>query len=151
VWAVSFFVCGLFWLSAGFMVPGGGVEPPRAEARRILSPNPFVPNSFIYVYLQAVTVFLRVAMCGPVWSCFERLGRVWAEIRRFQHIHAFTCLSTISLPTPCLRSSRSVSFAPRRVFVANPKSHAVKTAPDLPDHSVLAHSVPPKPSLQHCP
>ena len=45
------------------VVPGGGVEPPRAEARRILSPLRLpVPPSRLYVKSK---------------TCMEDIARVW--------------------------------------------------------------------------
>ena len=41
------------------MVPGGGVEPPRAEARRILSPLRLpVPPSRLYVEVIDFTIYI---------------------------------------------------------------------------------------------
>jgi len=57
--------------------------PQGIEYRRILSPNPFTSNLLTYVQLQTFAIFARVILCGPVRSCSERLGRVWAEIPVF--------------------------------------------------------------------
>src|SRR5271157_428539 len=34
------------------LVPGGGIEPPRAEARRILRPSTAIPKPLIFSHLQ---------------------------------------------------------------------------------------------------
>jgi hypothetical protein len=66
-------------LDGGTLVPGGGVEPPRPEGRRILSPNPFVFNIPIRFQLQALAIFRCAILRGFVQSCSEGLGRVRAE------------------------------------------------------------------------
>ena len=40
---------------SNLLVPGGGVEPPRAEARRILRPSTPRPKPRICLYLQRLT------------------------------------------------------------------------------------------------
>jgi hypothetical protein len=51
-----------------------------------LSPNPFISNLLIFFHLQAFAIFAHVVLCGPVRSCFERLGRVWAEIPTLERL-----------------------------------------------------------------
>jgi hypothetical protein len=64
------------------MVPGGGVEPPRAEARRILSPLRLpVPPSRLYLQVPDFTTCLRlcplfiemtnVQLCKKVCQFFQ--------------------------------------------------------------------------------
>jgi hypothetical protein len=47
------------------LVPGGGVEPPRAEARRILSPNPLFSNFTIHSIYKGLQ------------NCSVSFGAVW--------------------------------------------------------------------------
>src|ERR1700726_3385270 len=75
-----------------FLVPGGGVEPPRAEARRILSPLRLpVPPSRLYLQVPDFTTCLysvpfsskmtNVQLCKKVCR-FPRISTVRCHFAR---------------------------------------------------------------------
>jgi hypothetical protein len=90
-------------------VPGGGVEPPRAEARRILSPLRLpVPPSRLEDCQRATADGLRawsdfkyriavekVTIIGPLWGLVAVRARSWSELlvnrertRGRKHLHS---------------------------------------------------------------
>jgi site-specific DNA recombinase len=61
------------------MVPGGGVEPPRPEGRRILSPLIPFANRPTFFQMQRLAIFRVCEQRGPVRSYKEVTGKVRAR------------------------------------------------------------------------
>jgi hypothetical protein len=56
-WSLS--ACTSFKTKKEIVMPGGGVEPPRAEARRILRPSTVTPKPRFLFNLQQLAKFRR--------------------------------------------------------------------------------------------
>src|SRR6202167_6349081 len=70
------------------LVPGGGVEPPRAEARRILSPLrlPVTPSRRGILPTEKFSLMDRLRLCNRAVFrprlCFQSALEAWPAARR---------------------------------------------------------------------
>ena len=114
------------------VVPGGGVEPPRAEARRILSPLrlPVPPSRHGISRAEKFSLIDRVGLCnraGPTLRLWPLSGSEGLSVatRRNRRSRCLRCGSRL-VAEGCRRSCCDIRFCNERRWAGRDRSRGEK-------------------------
>ena len=114
------------------LVPGGGVEPPRAEARRILSPLrlPVPPSRHGISRAEKFSLIDRVGLCnraGPTLRLWPLSGSEGLSVatRRNRRSRCLRCGSRL-VAEGCRRSCCDIRFCNERRWAGRDRSRGEK-------------------------
>src|SRR5271157_2176443 len=99
------------------LVPGGGIEPPRAEARRILSPLrlPVPPSR----RSSSITRLAHASECPPLQAEIARHSYCHSNQRIDDRV-AKSCVHSIPLPTGPLPAEKMLGSPARPALACKP-------------------------------